>query len=378
METAPRDPVTGPIVLGAPGCVTPLGASVEDTFTAMHAGRCGLRPQTFPGTDAPVHVGRCDESALTGSGRRAQRLLGAAVRQTMGGLSRSLRTLPRTAWILATTKGDIRALEEGRPEDAELPLFARRTGVALGLPGTPIVVSNACISGTLAVQLGAEMIRAGEADHVLVTGLDEATDFVLSGFLCLHAIASGPCRPFDDDRDGISLGEAAASVVLTRDTSLFRHGPIATYLGGGMGNDANHISGPSRTGEGLVRAVEAALRDADLSAEAVTHVNAHGTGSVYNDGMEHIAFTRLGLGHAPVNSYKGYIGHTLGAAGLVEALVAVHALRQGLMLRSLGASSSVTLQGLDVLHEHRHTQGRTLLKTSSGFGGSNAAIVLRA
>ncbi len=378
METAPRAPVNDPIVLGAPGCLTPLGATLEDSFAAMHAGRCGLRPEPFPGSDAPVHVGRCDETALTGGGRRAQRLLGAAVRQTMSGLSRSLRTLPRTSWILATTKGDIRALEEGRPEDAELPLFAMRTGVALGLPGTPIVVSNACVSGTLAVHLAAGMIRNGDADHVLVTGLDEATDFVLSGFHCLHAIANGPCRPFDDDRDGISLGEAAASVVLTRDPSLFRHGPLATYLGGGMGNDANHISGPSRTGEGLVRAVQGALVDAGLAVDAITHVNAHGTGSVYNDGMEHIAFTRLGLGHAPVNSYKGYFGHTLGAAGLVEALVAVHALRQGVMLRSLGATRSVTLPGIDVLHEHRHTQGRTLLKTSSGFGGCNAAIVLRA
>ncbi|MBV6405353.1 MAG: hypothetical protein GFGODING_02121 [Flavobacteriales bacterium] len=370
--------MNGPVLLGAPGCVTPLGASLEETFTAMQAGRCGLRPEAFPGSEAPVHVGRCDEAVLTGSGRRAQRLLGAAVRRTMGGLARSLRTLPRTAWVLATTKGDVRALEEGRPDDALLPLFARRAGVALGLPGNPVVVSNACISGTLAVQVAADMVRSGEADHVLVAGMDEATDFVLSGFHCLHAIASGPCRPFDDARDGISLGEAAASVVVTRDASLFRHGPIATYLGGAMGNDANHISGPSRTGEGLVRAVESALREAALAPQAVTHVNAHGTGSVYNDGMEHIAFTRLGLGHAPVNSYKGYFGHTLGAAGLLESLVAVHALRQGLMLRSLGATGSATLPGIDVLHEHRPTAGRILLKTSSGFGGCNAAILLHA
>ncbi len=370
--------MNGPILLGAPGCVTPLGASLEESFAAMHAGHCGLRPEPFPGSEAPVHVGRCDEAVLTGGGRRAQRLLGAAVRQSMGGLARSLRTLPRTAWVLATTKGDVRALEEGRPGDAELPRFASRAGIALDLPGAPIVVSNACISGTLAIQLAADMVRYGEMDHVLVTGLDEATDFVLSGFHCLHAIASGPCRPFDDARDGISLGEAAASLVVTRDAGLFRHGPIATYLGGAMGNDANHISGPSRTGEGLVRAVDAALQQAGLTAAAVTHVNAHGTGSVYNDGMEHIAFSRLGLGHAPVNSYKGYFGHTLGAAGLVETLLAVHGLRQGLMLRSLGATCSATLPGIDVLHTHRPTAGRTLLKTSSGFGGCNAAILLRA
>lgn len=378
METAPRHPLNAPLLLGAPACVTPLGGTLEETFAAMRAERCGLLPETFPGAPGPVHVGRCADDLLPGIGRRAERLLGAAVAQTTGGLSRDLRSLPRTAWILATTKGDVRALEEGRPQEALLPGFAQRAGTALGLPGTPIVISNACVSGTLALHMGAALIANGDADHVLVTAVDEATDFVLSGFLCLHAIANGPCRPFDDARDGISLGEAAASVVMTRDAGLFREGPVATWLGGGMGNDANHISGPSRTGEGLVRAVEAALRDARLTGGAVTHVNAHGTGSVYNDGMEHIAFARLGLGHAPVNSYKGYFGHTLGAAGLVEALLAAHGLGKGLMLCSLGARDTATLPGIDVLREHRNTTGRVLLKTSSGFGGCNAAILLHA
>ena len=366
------------ILLGAPACLTPLGPDLPTTLAAMRAGTSALLPSPFPGSEKPVHVGRVDDVWLTGSGRRSQRMIGRVVRHTLTRLTRNLRTEPRTCFILATTKGDVKALEQGRPEDTMLPVFAARMGAAQGFSGQPIVVSSACISGTLAIKFAADLIALGEFDHALVVGFDEASDFVLSGFLALHAMATEGCEPFDDARDGISLGEASASVVLSRDRSLFQEGAVAEYVGGGMGNDANHISGPSRTGEGLVRAVEAALDSAGLTASDVGHVNAHGTGSVYNDGMEAIAFGRLGLGHAPVNSYKGYFGHTLGTAGLVEALIAVEALRQGILLRSLGATNTTAMPDMDILKENRDTSRDLLLKTSSGFGGCNAAVLLRA
>lgn len=370
--------MTAPLILfGAARAITPLAHDLRGTVAAMLAGQCALRPAPFRGNGPEVPVARITDPPRAEGARRADHLVHAVVEGTMAGLRRDIRRDPRTAWIVATTKGDILALEEGNPADARLPVWGERIAGVLGLPTPPIILSSACISGTLAIKHGADLIALGLVDHVLLIGFDMASDLVLSGFLALHAISRSPCRPFDNERDGISLGEAVVSAVLTRDPDLLQE-PLGNYLGGGMGNDANHISGPSRTGEGLVRAVNAAFRSSGLGAECIHHVNAHGTGSVYNDNMEAIAMQRLGLGGVPINSYKGYFGHTLGAAGLLECAVALEALRGGRLLRNLGARDTSAYPWLDVPLDHRTTAGDTLLKTSSGFGGCNAAIILRA
>ncbi|MCB0792691.1 MAG: beta-ketoacyl synthase [Flavobacteriales bacterium] len=365
------------ISIGAPHVITPLGHDLATTLEAMREGRCAIAPTPVaPDLGGSLPAAAIPQGPWDGPSRTVD-LAARAITRIWDQVDRGARGSGRWRWVLATTKGDIHELEHGDPEAAWLPAFGERVARKAGLDHDPIIISNACISGTLAIKHAADLVALDVCDHVLVVGIDVLSDFVLSGFTALHALSARPCRPFDNDRDGISLGEAAAALIVTRDPNIFTHGPLATYLGGGMGNDANHISGPSRTGEGLYRAVQAAFRSAAIGPGDVDHVNAHGTGSVYNDNMEAIAFGRCGVAQVGLNSYKGYFGHTLGAAGTVETAIALQGLREGVLLASLGATDTSAYPDLRVMHRSEPTQGRTLLKTSSGFGGCNAAIILR-
>ncbi|QQR87222.1 MAG: beta-ketoacyl synthase [Flavobacteriales bacterium] len=357
------------IFLGAAHVACALGKGVAPVLQSMMKGESGLVPVVLPGGGS-AFAGR----AFTGSAERS--LENELVKCAELCVANANIDVARTGVILSTTKGEIGMLEKGRPEEALLPLlakrFAERTGLAL-----PIVVSNACASGTLAIKLAADLISAGRYDHVLVLGGDLVSEFTLSGFAALHALSPGPCRPFDRTRDGVSLGEAVAGLVLTNDRSVLND-VMGRYLGGGMGNDANHISGPSRTGEGLVRAVEAALRQSGIDRSAIGHINAHGTGSDYNDRMEAVAFGRVGIEGVPTNSHKGYFGHTLGAAGVLETALALEAVRRKELPASLGAHDLNELPPLNVLQRSGAPASNILLKTSSGFGGCNAAILIEA
>ena len=367
------------ILLGADHVICPLGSGSALVLDAMLQGTCGLVRHVIPG-GVTASVGRAfPEDA---SDRPLETQLLECIARCRTQLSPDVfnsdgENGDRSAVILSTTKGEIGLLEKGDAEAAFLPSFAERLRIGASLATTPIVVSNACASGTLAIKLAADLVRAGSYDHVLVLGGDLLSQFTLSGFASLHALSVGPCRPFDRTRDGVSLGEAVAGVVLSNEASLFAV-PLGQYIAGGMGNDANHISGPSRTGEGLVRAVDAALRSSGRTARDIGHINAHGTGSVYNDRMEAVAFGRLGMEHVPTNSHKGYFGHTLGAAGVLETILSLHAMRRKQLPASLGANDLEELPPLNVLQKNGTPLSNTLLKTSSGFGGCNAAILIDA
>lgn len=367
------------ILLGAEHVICPLGSGSAAVLDAMLQGTCGLVQHMIPG-GVTASVGRAfPESTLD---HLLETQLLKCITTCREQLSRDVfnpdnADAGRSAVIVSTTKGEIGLLEKGDARAAFLPSLAERLRIGASLPTTPIVVSNACASGTLAIKLAADLIRAGSHDHVLVLGGDLLSHFTLSGFASLHALSVGPCRPFDRTRDGVSLGEAVAGVVLSNDASLFT-APLGEYIAGGMGNDANHISGPSRTGEGLVRAVDAALRASGRTAKDIGHINAHGTGSVYNDRMEAVAFGRLGMEQIPTNSHKGYFGHTLGAAGVLETILALHAMRREQLPASLGANDLGELPPLNVLQKNGTPQSNMLLKTSSGFGGCNAAILIDA
>ncbi len=361
------------ILIGAPYCITPLGRGVDANVRAMRDGRTGALRDEKEG----VHVCRIPKNVFDKSGPRATELSVTCVEGTRELLQRDVISDPRTAVILSTTKGDIGFLEEGDASAARIPQLAAQIRERIGYARTPIIMSNACASGTSAMILGAGLIESGEADHVLLIGVDILSHFVISGFASLYALASGPCRPYDAERDGIVLGEAAVSMVMSKDPTLFAE-PTGHYLGGSIANDANHISGPSRTGEGLVRAVNGALRSAALTTNDIHTINAHGTATEYNDAMEAIAFGRCAMWNIPLNSFKGSFGHTLGAAGLLESVLALHALQQGTLLSTEGTRTVGLPEPLNVLLEHTMTVGDTLLKTSSGFGGSNAAVILRA
>ena len=280
----------------------------------------------------------------------------------------------RTLFILATTKGNISLLGDGqstffKQEQVYLWHTARLLQQYFNFSQKPYVVSNACISGVLAIAVGARMIRSGYYDHVVVTGVDMVTEFVLSGFNSFRSLESGPCKPFDRDRQGLSLGEGAGTIILTG--SPLSAGGIRTGYGFSS-NDANHISGPSRTGEGLYIAIRNTLEKNGL---LVDYISAHGTATPYNDEMESVAITRAGLQEVPVNSFKGFWGHTLGAAGVVESVAATYSLAKNLLIKTQGFETPGITNPIHVIGANVEKEMKTCLKIASGFGGCNAALL---
>jgi 3-oxoacyl-[acyl-carrier-protein] synthase I len=277
----------------------------------------------------------------------------------------------RTLVILSTTKGDMQC---GLQHAMIAPVAALQE--KYNLAHSPLVVSNACISGVLAITTAANMIGAGLYDHVIVVGIDLVTDFVLYGFQSLYATSSQPCAPFDKNRSGVTLGEGCAAVLVSNNIGTFKETPVQ-YLAGSSANDANHISGPSRTGEGLHRSIEKTIHASGIERETIDFVSAHGTATIFNDEMESIAFQRSQLDHKPINSFKGYYGHTLGAAGVIEVAACLQSMRNNILVKSLGYNEPGTTVELNILKENAPVPVNTVLKTASGFGGCNATILLQ-
>ena len=215
------------------------------------------------------------------------------------------------------------------------------------------------------------LIKSGAIDHAIVSGVDVLSEFTLRGFNCLHAMSDQPCKPFDSERNGVTLGEGCGTVILSAEQSTAN----IELLGGASSNDANHISGPSRTGVGLQQAVRAAMNAS--GHPAIDYINAHGTATQYNDEMEAQAFHALGFSEVPIHSMKGYWGHTLGAAGVLEVLGASLCMEQNLIYKSVGYTNHGLTLPLNVVQENERRHVSHCLKTSSGFGGSNTALVLK-
>lgn len=277
-------------------------------------------------------------------------------------------------WILSTTKGNIGAWREGQDERARLFSTAKVLADHFEMKHRPTVVSHACVSGLLALILAQRWISTGQADQVLVTGADLVSEFILRGFQSFHALSLGPCRPFDHHRNGISLGEGAATLLLS--AQVIGKTPIE-LVSGASTNDANHLSGPSRTGEELAMAIERCLTQAGVSPKSLDMISAHGTASVYNDEMEAKALGMLGLVETPVHSLKGLVGHTLGAAGVLETAIVLEAMERQQRLPSLGYKTPGVSYPLAVTETLQSARLDHVLKTGSGFGGVNAAILLR-
>ncbi|HDZ14607.1 hypothetical protein LCGC14_1263780 [marine sediment metagenome] len=285
----------------------------------------------------------------------------------------------RVGLIISTTKGNIDTLDEDSkfPEKrAYLDALGLEIQEYFGFTQTPIIVSNACVSGVLALVVAKRMIAQGSFDHIFVVAGDMVTKFIISGFNSFQALSDEPCRPYCKTRSGINIGEVAASVLMTKDKNLLAEESVE-IVGGSASNDANHISGPSRTGEGLFRSITSALKEANLSPKKIGYISAHGTATMYNDEMEAIAFNRAGLAEIPLNSLKGYFGHTLGASGLLETIIGMHSLHRNLLFASKGFQELGVSQPLNIIKKTTPKELHTFLKTASGFGGSNTAAVFR-
>lgn len=283
----------------------------------------------------------------------------------------------RVGLLISTTKGNIDALDTNVPFESSksyLAALGKTIGDFFGFANEAIVVSNACISGILAVSIAHRYVKAGIYDHVFVVGGDVVTDFILSGFGSFQALSSEPCKPYDKNRNGINIGEVAASTLVTNSEDNLWEGSVV-IKGGASCNDANHISGPSRTGEGLYRSIQSALNQAKMTANDIDYISSHGTATLYNDEMESIAFTRSGMQEIPVTSLKGYFGHTLGASGLLEAIVGVYALKHNVVHKTLGYTELGVTNPIAITNTTTNKEINTLLKTASGFGGCNCAVV---
>jgi 3-oxoacyl-[acyl-carrier-protein] synthase-1 len=288
----------------------------------------------------------------------------------------------RTVFIISTTKGNVNLLDMKYAMGAHLTshIYLWHTAELIthffGNPNTPIVVSNACISGAAAQITAMRTLQSGKYDYAVVTGVDLLSKFIISGFQSFKALSPELCKPFDKDRCGLNLGEAAATVILSNEK--FTMNNLGRLAVGAVRNDANHISAPSRTGEGSYRALIQIL--SSLHSK-IAFINAHGTATLYNDAMEMYAIARAGLEEVPVNALKSYFGHTLGAAGVVESIISMKALREGLILKTLGHNESEPflmnnkLYTLNICKEHLKTKKNYFIKMMSGFGSVNVALL---
>lgn len=279
----------------------------------------------------------------------------------------------RVLFIISTTKGNVSLLDRdvnGFPQ--ERVLLGKSASIVsryFGNPNTPVVVCNACISGVCAQIEAMRALRSGRYDYAVVIGADEQSPFIISGFLSFKALTDTPCRPFDKGRTGLNLGECAATVVLKA-----VDGATGGWIldGGAIRNDANHISGPSRTGEGSYLALMEVLNG--CGREGLAFLNVHGTATAYNDEMESIAIYRAGLIDVPVTGLKGYYGHTMGAAGIMESILSMYAVEDGTVLATRGYSEQGVTYPVNVSSVNRPATGNRFIKLLSGFGGCNAAL----
>lgn len=302
-------------------------------------------------------------------------------------ISNILETMPeldkdRLLLIISSTKGNIDLLKPASgiaDQRSSLSSMAKHINAFFQFKHEPVVISNACISGLSAIITARKLIKMGRYDHVLVAGGDIMSEFVISGFQCLKAISSNPCKPYDLHRDGISIGEACGTILISNNPALCKQKEsFSTLCEGGQSNDANHISGPSRTGKGLKIAIEKALVKSGVAVNSIAYINAHGTGTVFNDEMESLAFSDLGFQNTPVNSLKGYFGHTLGASGIIETIISIWQMNRGLLFKSLGFTERGTSGNINVIDKHREIdKAKYIMKTASGFGGCNAALILK-
>lgn len=356
--------------------VSPLGPTTPENYRNIQKGNSGIRLiDDRKLSPEPFYGARILESFPDPALTKLESISCHAIQQVMNAL-----TIPvdRTIFILSTTKGNIGFLEEGHSNHPRIHLHALGTFLAQKFGFKKhLVVSNACISGAMALIVGKRMIDAGQYDHAVVVGADVLSRFVISGFQSLQALSTEACRPFDLARKGINLGECAAAIVLTSAPDDLGIKPSVRISGGGFSNDANHISGPSRTGEELVFAIQQALQEACLSTRDIDFISAHGTATFYNDEMEAQAFARMGMDSVPMNSLKGYFGHTLGAAGIVEVVMNAESLVRNELIPSKGFEKLGVSQPVNVIQTLENRPLKTCLKTASGFGGCNAAIILQ-
>ncbi len=375
----------------ADNITSPLGMTTEENYLAVKAGQSALRRYDGQwGLPEPFCA-----SLFTDEQNRAMMLPGLTRFESLvvGSVRRALQQTdidvasPRTIFILSTTKANIELLLDNKTECVHDELSpadaAQHIASVFGFTTEPVVVCNACISGVAALILAQRILDNGCYDHAVVCGADVQNRFTVSGFQSLKAVSDSDCRPFDMERTGLNLGEAAATVIMARHPSLPSRGTDSCpqsmrcwcIESGTIRNDAFHISSPSKNADGACLALNAI--GAQGSASDMAFVNAHGTATMFNDQMESVAIERAGLAGVPVNGLKGYYGHTLGAAGVLETVLSIAAAAEGIVLATRGFAERGVSGKIRVTTSNEGTEKTSFVKMISGFGGGNAAVVVR-
>ncbi|MCX5694847.1 MAG: beta-ketoacyl-[acyl-carrier-protein] synthase family protein [Candidatus Omnitrophica bacterium] len=301
--------------------------------------------------------------------------------------TKNLNTIPQDAFlILATTVGEIDLLEKavikqlGSSKDSKLTNFLKKVIHLIKTKEKGIIVSCACASSSTALAEAARIIESGQKDCILVVAADAVSEFVFSGFSSLMALDKDTAKPFDKNRSGLSLGEAAGFILLMSQARAKkeRRNTLAQIAGWGLSCDANHMTGPSRNGEGLSQAITSALKKANVLLNQIGCISSHGTGTLYNDSMELSAFKNIFKNKPiPVYSIKGGTGHTLGAAGLIETIVALK-VQQTKIIPSTVGLKDIDEQALGwVSPLAKKLKKQIVMLNNCGFGGVNAVLILK-
>jgi 3-oxoacyl-[acyl-carrier-protein] synthase-1 len=365
----------------ADNIISPLGETTLENYQAVKAGASKLHrydhyrhiPEPFTASLLSSEQNeRLKTEGLTRFEALAYTSISKALRQTTIDPKATNVVL-----ILSTTKGNISLLANHPADRSRIypGTSARKIALKLGMTTMPVTVCNACISGVSAIILALRLLEAGCYDYAICCGADTQPPFTISGFQSLKAVSDAPCRPFDLERTGLNLGEAAATIVLERKVEgggLKLEGDVWRVEAGAIRNDAFHISSPSKNGEGARLALKAVTE----GAGELAFINAHGTATMFNDQMESVAIVRAGLGSTPVNAYKGYFGHTLGTAGLLETILSMAAADDHTILATKGFEERGVSGNIRLSAAHATTEKTRFVKMISGFGGCNAAILV--
>lgn len=387
-----------PLAVSAYTAASALGHGLTAHARALALGAGGLRPNDISSAPLPCWIGRVEgvEDAplpahLAGWECRNNRLAWLGLRQDgfveRVEAARERYGAHRVALMLGTSTSSIGATEVGYRRlgaDGRLPADLRRPDIhaphslvafvadALGLRGPCLTVSTACSSSAKVFASAERMIRLGLADAAVVGGVDSLCDSVLFGFNSLELVSPEPCRPFDQARNGISIGEAAGFALLER---VGAASPAPRLLGWGESSDAHHMSTPHPEGLGAEQAIRGALACAGLEPAQVDYINLHGTASRKNDTMEAHLLTRLFPPTTRASSTKGFTGHTLGAAGIVEAIIALLAVEDDLVPGNLGVRVPDPACGASFAWHNERRRVAVAMSNSFGFGGNNACLV---
>lgn len=373
--------------------ISPLGFSTQENYEAVCSSKVGVKQMQLPFSKDVFCVAKIEDEKITqtfssfanpSEYTKLEQLSIISIQDVLSQSGIDPKN-KRTLLIYSTTKGNIDVLSFDSAQDdksvirpfdrkrAYLFALTKQLQDFFGFVNTPVVLSNACISGLLAIIMAKRFVEQGLYDDVIVCGGDILSEFTISGFKSFNALSHEPSKPFDANRIGINLGEAVATILITNKKELAK--PYNTQIiSGSSANDANHISGPSRTGDGLFQSLQDLKLD---NLNDIGFISAHGTATPFNDEMESIAFDRAGLNTIPINSLKGYYGHTLGAAGVLETILSLESMKHQMLIKSEGFETKGVSGNVVMIEKHQSKIFNSFIKTASGFGGCNAAALFK-